>query len=421
MTAGPRVGSDRVGSQGVKLGVAMVATALAGCGSGWASRVPVELGDEPADTAEPFVVELAVGSFHTCARLRGGTVRCWGMGASGQLGDGAAAQRGRPVVAAGIDDAVQIAAEGDRSCAVREDGSVWCWGFSTAVELEEYGRRGRTWPQAIAGWHDVRQLALGFDHDCAVVGDGGVVCRGRGTRGALGDGGLLSTGPVTVARLESVAEVAVGYAFSCARTSAGEVLCWGWNEYGQCGDASGRDHLTPSPVPGVTGAVALTAGFDHACALLSDGTATCWGGDTFGQRGDGGEATVGPAAPVVGLHDAVVLAAGQYRTTALLFDGTVRGWGREWRPERSLWPDCAEPREHAIVTAGPSRRQAPPESYCPVPTMMPPTGASQVVVGQLHACVRTDDGRALCWGSNAYGGVGDGSSADRQQPTPVAW
>lgn len=405
----------------MRFGVAMVAMALTGCGSGWAGRAPVELGDEAAETAEPFVAELAVGSFHTCARLRGGTIRCWGMGASGQLGDGAAAQRARPVVVAGIDDAVQVAAEGDRSCAVRADGSVWCWGFSATPEIDAEVRRGRALAQPVAGWREVRQLALGFDHDCAVVGDGSVVCRGQGTRGALGDGGMMATGPVTVVRLESVAEVAVGYAFSCARTTAGEVLCWGWNEYGQCGEASGRDHLTPSPVLGVTGAVALTAGFDHACALLSDGTATCWGGDTFGQRGDGGEATVGPAAPVVGLRDAAEVAAGQYRTTALLLDGTVRGWGREWGPERTLWPECAEPREHVSVAAPTERRQAPPEPYCPVPTTMPLTGASQVVVGQLHACVRTDDGRALCWGSNAYGGLGDGGVTDRAQPTPVAW
>ncbi|WP_170136000.1 RCC1 domain-containing protein [Nannocystis exedens] len=400
----------------------MVTAALTGCGPGWWGRAPVEVGDEPATSAaEPVVEELAAGSFHTCARLRGGQVRCWGMGASGQLGDGTATRSERPVVVAGIDDAVQIAAEGDRTCAVRGDGSVWCWGQSPAVEVEAGAPPVRALPQPVAGWRDVRQLALGLDHDCAVVGSGGVVCRGQGSHGALGDGGMFSTGPVAVVRLESAAEVAVGYGFSCARTHAGEVLCWGWNEYGQCGDASGRDHLTPSPVEGVVGARALTAGFDHACASLSDGTAVCWGGDTFGQRGDGGEATVGPPAPVVGLRAAQRLSAGQFRTTALLADGTARGWGREWGPERLLWPECGEPREYVAEAKPASPRQAPPEPYCAAPAMLPVAGASQVVVGLLHACALTHAGKVLCWGSDAYGGVGDGGVDDRPQPMPVAW
>ncbi|WP_434420031.1 RCC1 domain-containing protein [Nannocystis pusilla] len=397
----------------------MVTAALTGCGPAWWGRAPVEVGDEPGLT-ELVVEELAAGSFHTCARLRGGQVRCWGAGASGQLGDGMMARRERPGVVHGIDDAVQIAAEGDRTCAVRGDGSVWCWGRSPAVEVEAGAPSVRALPQPVAGWRDVRQLALGFDHDCAVVGSGRVMCGGEGSHGALGDGGLLSTGPVAVVRLESAAEVAVGYGFSCARTSVGEVLCWGWNEYGQCGDGSGRDHLTPSPVEGIAGARALTAGFDHACASLSDGTAVCWGGDTFGQRGDGGETTVGPPAPVLGLGAAERLSAGQYRTTALLADGTARGWGREWGPERLLWPDCGEPREY-VTEATESPRRAPPEPYCAAPATLPVADANQVVVGQLHACALTDDGQVLCWGSNAYGGVGDGGDDERLQPTPVAW
>lgn len=397
---------------------------LVGCGPAWWGRAPVEPRDASPGPAGFVVEQLAAGSFHTCARLRGGQVRCWGMGASGQLGDGAATQSERPVVALGINDAVQIVAEGERTCAVLGDGSVWCWGRATPEELAEGAPAIRTRPQPVAGWRDVRQLALGPGHDCAVVGGGGVVCRGEGWRGAPAGvfaDRVFASGSGAVPRLGSVVEVAVGYAFSCARTTAGEVLCWGWNEYGQCGDASGREHLTPVKVEGIAGAQALTAGFDHACALLSDGTAVCWGGDTFGQRGDGGTATAGPPARVVGLGEAQRVAAGQYRTTAMLADGTARGWGRELGEERTLWPECGEPREYVVEAETPSPRGAPPEPYCAAPAMLPLAEASEVVVGQLHACARTDEGQVLCWGSNAYGGVGDGGFDDRPRPTPVAW
>jgi alpha-tubulin suppressor-like RCC1 family protein len=393
----------------VRLEVAIVTASVAGCALGGASPGALE---EARAVEAPFVEELAVGSFHTCARLRSGPVRCWGMGRLGQLGDGAASTSARPVTVAGIDDAVQIAAAGDRSCAVRRDGSVWCWG-----EVPELAGASaiHVRPARVAGWREVRQLALALDHDCAVVGDGEVWCRGQGWHGALGDGGMTGNDPVAVVRLEAAAEVAVGHAFSCARTLGGEVSCWGGNDHGQCGDAYAREHLTPVPVPGVAGARALAVGFDHACALLSDGTAVCWGGDTFGQRGDGGEVSGGPPTPVSGLEEATGLWAGQYRTVAVLSDGTARGWGREWGPERSLWPECEEPREHAVEAE--RERAGLAEPYCAAPAPLPLANVRQVVVGQLHACARTDDGQALCWGeAQAAGGL-----EDRPLPTPIAW
>ncbi|MFY0535762.1 RCC1-like domain-containing protein [Nannocystis pusilla] len=66
-------------------------------------------------------------------------------------------------------------------------------------------------------------------------------------------------------------------------------------------------------------------------------------------------------------------------------------------------------------------RRAPPEPYCAAPATLPVADANQVVVGQLHACALTDDGQVLCWGSNTFGGVGDGGDDDRLQPRPVAW
>jgi len=44
----------------------------------------------------------------------------------------------------------------------------------------------------------------------------------------------------------------------------------------------------------------------------------------------------------------------------------------------------------------------------------------QVSAGLAHTCGVTMDNLAYCWGSNAYGQIGDGSSADRLIPTSVA-
>jgi alpha-tubulin suppressor-like RCC1 family protein len=38
----------------------------------------------------------------------------------------------------------------------------------------------------------------------------------------------------------------------------------------------------------------------------------------------------------------------------------------------------------------------------------------------VHSCGIAAEGRALCWGRNIYGQLGDGSTTDRPQPTAVA-
>jgi alpha-tubulin suppressor-like RCC1 family protein len=42
------------------------------------------------------VVAIALGAFHTCARLETGGVVCWGSNAHGELGDGTVVERHRP-------------------------------------------------------------------------------------------------------------------------------------------------------------------------------------------------------------------------------------------------------------------------------------------------------------------------------------
>jgi alpha-tubulin suppressor-like RCC1 family protein len=44
---------------------------------------------------------------------------------------------------------------------------------------------------------------------------------------------------------------------------------------------------------------------------------------------------------------------------------------------------------------------------------------SLVVAGQMHTCSRTRDGRALCWGRNSNGQLGDGTQDDRSSPVQV--
>ena len=48
------------------------------------------------------------------------------------------------------------------------------------------------------------------------------------------------------------------------------------------------------------------------------------------------------------------------------------------------------------------------------------SGVLQVVSGAAHSCALLGDGRVSCWGSNASGQLGDGSTTSRSAPAVIA-
>lgn len=79
-------------------------------------------------------VSLALGDDHSCAVLDDGTVRCWGAGGFGQLGNGANADSNQPVVVQGVSDAVAISAKEAHTCALAKSGT-YCWGTDFSGQL----------------------------------------------------------------------------------------------------------------------------------------------------------------------------------------------------------------------------------------------------------------------------------------------
>ena len=81
------------------------------------------------------VVEVAAGGKHTCARMNGGTVKCWGLGEGGQLGDGVSYLHSAPVAVVGLTTGIQaLAAGGTHTCAL-VNGAAKCWGANDYLEL----------------------------------------------------------------------------------------------------------------------------------------------------------------------------------------------------------------------------------------------------------------------------------------------
>jgi alpha-tubulin suppressor-like RCC1 family protein len=224
----------------------------------WGRNLEGELGDGTlldralpiTVMALPSVAEIALGYSFSCARLSGtGGVSCWGMNATGALGDGTTIDHPLPAPVKLPAAAVSIVVGGEFACARLVDGRVLCWGGNESGQLGDGTMVQRESPVEIASLAGFTKLALGLRHSCGLNANGTVACWGNNTAGQLGDGTTIPrVSPTPVNGLHDVVEIALGGFGSCARLESGSVLCWGSNAYGELGDGTNVDRHLPTAV-----------------------------------------------------------------------------------------------------------------------------------------------------------------------------
>lgn len=284
-----------------------------------------------AETSCDDALSIAAASFHSCLLRESGTVVCWGANDYSQLGigDGGGGRLFPSEPVTMIENAVQIASGERHSCARLATGTMRCWGWGSSGQLGNGGFTSSASPVTV-DLASVTSISLGQTHTCAIDTSGRLYCWGRNTQGEVGDG--TQTRRDTPQRIRSigvVTSVGTGQLHTCA-VSSGSVRCWGLNNQGQTGIGRVSEHeLSPALVPGLNNVTEVRAGADHTCALRSDGSVWCWGGNEFGQLGDG---TFFPrTSPVrVDITDVRELSVNSdaTHTCAIRNDHTVWCWGR---------------------------------------------------------------------------------------------
>ncbi|MBL8612461.1 MAG: hypothetical protein JNL38_34285 [Myxococcales bacterium] len=123
-------------------------------------------------------VEVVARGGHACALEASGTVKCWGSGDRGQLGEGGWRSSDDAVLVAGLTDATALAAGDDHTCALRRTGAVVCWGGNQAAQLGDGTTLARPTPVPVGHVHDAIALTAGANRTCAARAGGPPVCWG---------------------------------------------------------------------------------------------------------------------------------------------------------------------------------------------------------------------------------------------------
>ncbi len=352
------------------------------------------------------ITQVATGGFHTCMLLSEGVVRCWGLNADGQLGDGTNFSRNTATTVHGLSQVEAISAGNWHTCARLQDGTARCWGRNNVGQLGIGNTNAVSTPHVVTGISGVTDISAGYIHTCAVLSDGTARCWGFGMNYRLGTGNTTNrnTPQAVVGLVVSVDAIAAGFQHTCALSSAGQVYCWGDNGVGQGGSDSSVNTLTsPTAVAALSGVGTLVAGDNHTCATLTDGTARCWGGNLSGQLGDGTTTRSWTPVLVINLSGAVMQVSASLQTPphtcAYLQGGTAHCWGYNYTGQLG-----------DNTTANKST---------PV-QVLSIHSASHVSSRGYHSCAVVEQGRKVrCWGANIDGQLGNGTNTNSPVPVDV--
>jgi alpha-tubulin suppressor-like RCC1 family protein len=299
---------------------------------------------------------LVAGGSHTCGVTTGGVAYCWGLNDHGQLGDGSTIGRTSPVPVAGGLSFIAVTAGGSHTCGVTSYDPdlgisfTYCWGLNASGQLGEGTTTNRTKPQAAVPGATGSVVSAGLNHTCGLNLDiGGDLCWGGNDNGQVGDGTTIGkTSPVLISAIQWFNALSAGGSHTCAEASSfvpGSYVvsfaayCWGANDNGQLGDGTTTPRTSPVLVGGALSFSrdGLSAGDQHTCGVaaagvgipynaVSAGTAYCWGLNDNGQLGDGTTSERTSPVLVAGALSFIAVSAGGSHTCGVTA-GAVYCWG----------------------------------------------------------------------------------------------
>ncbi len=289
--------------------------------------------------------QIVSGLGHSCMPYGDGQVICWGLNASGQLGDGSTVDRNVADYVENMTGVLSLTAGSKHTCALTTENEVWCWGENTFGQLGDGTTQNKLLPVQVKGLPaDVLSLSAGEDFTCAQLTSNEVWCWGKNNLGQLNDGSTkYQAKPVKAGLDANLAQISGGQNSLFVGDVLGDVLKWAnlksdpvqevsnilsisadrWDDTGcsitldgaiLCWDAGLDSIQIENKLP----ALEIGKGMDHACVVNDDETVSCWGANLHGELGNGTNEASDLATLVKNMTSAHTLGVGAHHTCALV-------------------------------------------------------------------------------------------------------
>lgn len=258
----------------------------------WTRFSPPAYGWVRSPTVEDFT-QVSVGQYAGCGVRTDGSVYCFGMNYSGQLGDGTFGDNAAGVQALLPGPARMVAVAGDTACAALMTGDVYCWGY---LYWDDTGVGTFATPIQVADVSDIVEVDVSYMHACMRSSTGSVYCLGGNSFGESGADPFVFGDPLyyasLVAGVDDAVDIAVTDNYSCALLSDGSIVCWGY----QVETMGSSYEPVPQSALGFSDAVQVDAGSNAVCVRrpLPNGEMWCWGESRMLALGEDLFMPVGP-------------------------------------------------------------------------------------------------------------------------------
>jgi alpha-tubulin suppressor-like RCC1 family protein len=256
-------------------------------GDGTTTRraAPVQVGAGTDWTA------VGAGESHTCG-IRALAMYCWGSNDDGMTGaNTATASYSSPTAVSGTNNNwASVSVGANHTCGIRTTGTLWCWGLNSTGQLGVASLLDKILPTQIGSATDWIKVSAGGTHTCALKGTPttNLYCWGDGDEGRPGQGNTTQqTSPVKVGTATWSA-VAAGGTATCGIQTAGTLWCWGMNDEGQLGINAGSSVSVTTPTQAGTDTDwrTISAGYITFCGTRTGRAVYCQG-ETRTGSGDG--------------------------------------------------------------------------------------------------------------------------------------